>query len=369
MTFQRVWVTHPDTRHRSGRFELRSRDGGLSLIEDGVAEARWAQPRAEVEGSPQAVWVSDRGWSAVLFGHDQLVLIDPTGARTNSVNALKLLREDPASKPFINWTTAGEYWDTAPCGSFFAVEGETRFALRCYWSRRVLLAPGADPRIEPTPAEVAPLRAAELAAARGFIEELLRLDPPGEGEDEMPYLRAQVRAQAGVAILGLELQDQPDPALHSAACDAILRVLSRPAHPSMWTSIRDVSQAGELRRLSYAQDSLRLACNDALVRLGRDPAPASGYGLAWTDAGSTFPDRPADHVRALYALAEGQTHAEVYARVGAPDLIEFHRGTWIYDTATSTRTLRFSGGAVAEIRDDSERAWLRDGSREQHRNR
>ncbi|MCB9756443.1 MAG: hypothetical protein H6713_41520 [Myxococcales bacterium] len=360
MSFGRVESTFPDTHARSatGRFELRTRAGVVTLLERGGVGARERWTSATIHaGSPKHVWVSELGWSAVLYGDDTLVLLDPAGARVAQTDVLALLLEDPDSKAFLRQTNDDVLlWDSDPLGVFAITSyGAPCFFVRCYWGRRVLLHAGA-PRgtLELSTVAQSTIVGRELALATELLTEALGR-PETEGTPG--------RFCAAAVLLGLEGGRE--------AAALLERVSALPVEDyDFASSVHDVRMpSGELESLEYAWNLLPMLCTWALVRLGHRPPRGAGYGFCWDedddddedsydwDEDYVFEPRPEGWLAALSRLREGLTHAEVLARVGAPTFIRWRTSTWCYDDVGCTHALRFEAGVVVEITRDHEQRW------------
>lgn len=352
MTRQRIHARHPDRECRSpdGRLSLSSRhhrsvgQWGMhraSLTMRAGEQVVWDLPRGLRAGSPQTMWVDNSGVSAVLYGDDTLVVVEPAGSAAASIEILKQIANDKRSQEFICRTTAGYYWDKAPIGAFAEVRGRLVFSLRSYWGARVVVGTDGDGDIvtDMDDDERESIRQAESAAAMALLE---RAD--SSTERALEQLRAAV-------LVGVERVREAVPLLRQACgwtpC----------THYS--TSMGGVRLAnGKFGYLGYQVYGLRILCGAALLRLGELPTEHAPFGMAWDGADYERRDRPSDWQERMSVLHTGMSHAEVWELLGAPGFVATGEGGWWYDRLRDSVRVRFARGVVSDIQADQKRPWL-----------
>jgi hypothetical protein len=289
------------------------------------------------EGSPVAIFVSDRGSTVIRTAWDNLIVVSHQGEEVGKVDLLKGALTEAENKQFVRNTTAGPYWTGLSVWYYLQIPERELFVMRPWWGRRIFVDIG-EAKVASTNGSL--IEAAAETERQLVIAALSSTEEPNDNE----LSRGGAAYLAGV--------------LHIQQAIPFLKAAEESTYFGSYTAGglsagRDYNNEVDPHR--YRTYSLRQVAQLSLRRLGVAPRPLPCHTFELMKHGTSKPFVPTTRERPRHESVQevkvGMSAKQVLNLIGSPDFIDFD--TWSYDMDADTPfsvTLTFDARKVTGIK-------------------
>lgn len=292
------------------------------------------------EGSPESIFVSDRGTTLIYNAEINLIVVSPEGKDVGTVELFEDAFTKEECEQYVCNTTAGPWWRGLSLWYYLdSADGEL-FVVRPWWGRRIYV----DVQKGKLTPENKKLKTAALAREKQLVLATL-----SSKEEPSEYELSKYDAAYLAGVLKLK---QAIP---------FLKTVEDSAEISSWASRNpgfEEDYNNEVNPHNFSTYGLRQVAQLSLRRLGVAPRNLPCTLFELQDGDETLPFIPAKLKTPRHGnverVTEGMTARQVLDTIGAPDYVGDY--TWSYDmdaTPPYTLILTFDEKKVTAIKQNA----------------